>query len=62
MATAVASMECVVNVALAARDEGYREAAAEHDAYTAAASAQRTRAAFQVLPGGRAVRKGWARR
>lgn len=45
----------------AVRAEGYAEGLAEHDAQLAAGRAQQARAKFQVLPGGRARRKGGRR-
>lgn len=62
LANAATTVDLVVDVALAARDEGYRDGRAEHDRYKAAARAQQARAGLQVLPGGRAARKRTAAR
>jgi len=48
MASAVLSMNTVMAIAFAAREEGRREG----DTYRAAARAQRARAGFQVVPDG----------
>ena len=58
MAVALASMNIVVSVAVAARDEGYREGRGEHDTYQATALAQQRRAEFRVVPGRPAARRG----
>jgi hypothetical protein len=57
LANAATTVDLVVDVALAARDECYRDGRAEHDRYEAAARAQQGRAGLQVLPGGGAARK-----
>ena len=58
MARSVASMDAIMKVAIAARDEGYQEGRGEADTYQATARAQQRRAELRVVPGRPAARRG----
>ena len=57
IASSFEDVQVVVDIMLAARRGGYARGLAVHDNYEAAAQARERRAAFQVLPGGKAARK-----
>jgi len=57
IASSFDDVETVIDIMLSARRNGYARGLAVHDNYEAAAQARERRAAFQVLPGGKAARK-----